>query len=653
MNIPLTEIRPGRYQPRRQFDPGQLQELATSIRTDGLLDPPIVWLNEQNVYELIGGERRWRASIALALANSPAVESLEAAIEVAANGDILGTVKRLGEYLRAYTMPVSVREAPDEAQRRLAIVHNIQRADLSPIEEAQALGELRRAEKLSIRKLAEVVGKSKSWVDDRLRLLDLSPDLANQVGQEGGLEMSVMREIGRHIPELAQPGLAEALTKRAARGATSQELARLVGEIGRWADVERWLPAEGVVYLPAAYNRLRAIRDALVDLPPVKLAGAALSLAGSRSSLVQDDYLTEKPAKVARSTWATDKILGALGTKYETVADERGWTCESCHLSPLREKLGELFEGGIYSLPCDRLKEYTRAVTRCESYIGPLQPVVVEVGSSIAILVPEDSPTRAASLKRADNFYYTESWQEYVALYHEAREASARQVQARVEEKKFAHLAPMESYWQAQQDGTAFDLDHFQAHACRKCEHGVEGGAGIPCAWADNPKTRSGGETQPPDYAVLVAQDGTTVPRCSEFRYREMPAIQRPIKAGFTIPDRALILRWLKGLGDGRSNTNDNLGLAGPLAWLPAGGRLGQARRKLDLIALWEQIGDDDVMMVLLDMAVSEASSASWGNEIVLRDNLGHVVQWEPLRWRDYEKGETPWNWPEGWPKPR
>lgn len=649
MNIPLTEIRPGRYQPRQQFEPGQLLELATSIRADGLLDPPIVWLNEQSAYELIGGERRWRAYIALALANSPAVGSLEAAIEVASNGDILGTVKRLGEYLRAYTMPVSVRETPDEAQRRLAIVHNIQRADLSPIEEARALGELRQAEKLSIRKLAEMVGKSKSWVEDRLKLLDLAPAVVSQVGQEGGLDLSVLREISRWIPELAQPALAEALAKRATRGATSQELVRLVGEIGRWADVERWIPAEGEVMLPAQYNRLWAIRTALVELPPVKLASAALTLAGNGLAW-RDNYLVEKPAKVASSSWATDKILGALGSKYETVADERGWTCKSCHLAPLREKLGELFEGGMYSLPCDRLKEYARAATRCESYIGPLQPVVVEVGSSIATLVPEDSPTRAVSLKRADNFYYTESWQEYVALYHEAREASARQVQARAEEKKFAHLAPMESYWQAQQGETVFELEHFQAHACRKCEHFIQGttpSRAVPCAWANNPKTKAG-QPVAPEYAIMVDQAGAMVPRCSEFRYSEMPAIQRPIVAGFAVPDRELVLRWLNWLTT--RNSNENRGLFGPLAWLPEY-RAGQSRRKLDLPAIWEKIGDDDVMMILLDIAVTEARASQWANDLILRDNLGRVTEWKAIAWKAWERRDLPYGWGD-WPKP-
>jgi ParB family chromosome partitioning protein len=146
--IPLTQIVPSPLQPRKNFRPDQLQELVDSIREHGIIQPLIV-RRVQGHCELIAGERRWRAANQLGLKEAPVI----------------------------------IRQASDRDVLELALIENLQREDLNPIEEAQAYRRL--AEEFSLRQedIAHRVGKSRSVVANSLRLLELHPQVQSYLSQ--------------------------------------------------------------------------------------------------------------------------------------------------------------------------------------------------------------------------------------------------------------------------------------------------------------------------------------------------------------------------------------------------------------------------------------------------------------------------------------
>jgi ParB family chromosome partitioning protein len=136
--VPLGRIRPSPFQPRKDFSPEALRELADSIREQGIVQPLIV-RDSNGALELIAGERRWRAAQLLDLAE----------------------------------VPVIVRQADDRAVLELALIENLQRENLNPIEEAQAYAQLIQQFQLTQEEVAAKVGKSRAVVANALRLLKL------------------------------------------------------------------------------------------------------------------------------------------------------------------------------------------------------------------------------------------------------------------------------------------------------------------------------------------------------------------------------------------------------------------------------------------------------------------------------------------------
>jgi ParB family chromosome partitioning protein len=142
-------LRRGKYQPRRDFDQASLQELADSIKHHGVMQPIVVRSVEGGVWEIIAGERRWRAS----------------------------------QLAGIDTIPALVREVSDDAAIALALIENIQRKDLNPVEEAVALKRLQQEFELSQQQVAERVGKSRPAIANAMRLLSLEPDVRAMIEQ--------------------------------------------------------------------------------------------------------------------------------------------------------------------------------------------------------------------------------------------------------------------------------------------------------------------------------------------------------------------------------------------------------------------------------------------------------------------------------------
>ncbi len=183
--LAIERIRPGKYQPRSQIDDAGLEELAASIRAQGVIQPVVVREVGLGDYELIAGERRWRASRKAGLAEIPAV----------------------------------IRSVSDEAALAMGLIENIQRQELDPIEEARGLKRLIDEFALTHEAAAEAVGRSRSAVSNLLRLLAL-PEPVQQMLHDGRLEMGHARAL-LPLPVLEQISLAQQI---AADGLTVREV---------------------------------------------------------------------------------------------------------------------------------------------------------------------------------------------------------------------------------------------------------------------------------------------------------------------------------------------------------------------------------------------------------------------------------------------
>ena len=192
--LPVDRIRPGKYQPRTRMGQEALAELAASIKTQGLMQPVLVRPVDRDRYELIAGERRWRAAQMAGLQEIPAL----------------------------------VREVADESALAMSLIENIQRENLNPMEEAGGLQRLVDEFRMTHEQAADAVGRSRSATTNLLRLLRLAKPVQAMV-MEGVLEMGHARAV------LALDGARqiEAANRVAARGLSVREAEALVGAMLR------------------------------------------------------------------------------------------------------------------------------------------------------------------------------------------------------------------------------------------------------------------------------------------------------------------------------------------------------------------------------------------------------------------------------------
>ncbi len=184
VELSLNELRPNPYQPRKTFDEASLQELANSIERSGVFQPIIVRRSVVKGYEIIAGERRFRAS----------------------------------KLAKKETIPAIIRDFDEESMMQVAVMENLQREDLNPLEEAEAYKMLMDNLKLTQAEVAERLGKSRSYVANYLRLLSL-PKLVKEMVEEERLSMGQARTLlglknKEQILKLANRCVKESLTVR-------------------------------------------------------------------------------------------------------------------------------------------------------------------------------------------------------------------------------------------------------------------------------------------------------------------------------------------------------------------------------------------------------------------------------------------------------
>jgi len=187
--LPIEHMQRGKYQPRKDMNPEKLQELADSIKAQGIIQPVVVRMVAPEKYEIIAGERRWRAAQLAGLQQ----------------------------------VPVVVKEIDDRTAMAIALIENIQREDLNPLEEAEALKRLLEEFTMTHQQVADAVGKSRVTVTNLLRLIELHPEVKK-------LLVNRQLEMGhaRALLSLEGPKQVAAANKIVKEGLTVRAAERLV-----------------------------------------------------------------------------------------------------------------------------------------------------------------------------------------------------------------------------------------------------------------------------------------------------------------------------------------------------------------------------------------------------------------------------------------
>jgi ParB family transcriptional regulator, chromosome partitioning protein len=216
--LPVARLRPGKYQPRTRMDPQALSELADSIRAQGIMQPILVRPVDGGQYEIIAGERRYRAAQLVGLDE----------------------------------VPVLVKPVPDTAALAMALIENIQREDLNPLEEAQGVQRLIREFDFTHEQAAQAIGRSRSATSNLLRLLNLASPVQEML-LGGQLDMGHARAL-LAVDSAAQIQLAHRI---AARGLSVREAEALVARHGK--------PAAASTGKPTRSRDLVRLEEELAD----------------------------------------------------------------------------------------------------------------------------------------------------------------------------------------------------------------------------------------------------------------------------------------------------------------------------------------------------------------------------------------------------
>ena len=227
----IDRITPSPFQPRRSFDEAKIEELAASIRNQGIIQPLVV-RRKENRYELIAGERRWRAAMKAGLTEVPAV----------------------------------IRDASDHEALQLALVENLQREDLNPIEEASGYRRLQEEFHWSQEEMADKVGKSRPAIANSLRLLSLPNEVQQEIAQ-GNLPAGQARALlGLHTEALMISTCRDVIAK----GLSTRETEKLVRALVTGRRRRRQLPLVDPDLRAVVENMQRALGTRVRLLPKAR-----------------------------------------------------------------------------------------------------------------------------------------------------------------------------------------------------------------------------------------------------------------------------------------------------------------------------------------------------------------------------------------------
>lgn len=713
LEIPLSEIRPSRWQYRRAFDPGALAELAASIGEHGLINSILMFRIESSRFELIAGERRVRAAWALALAEVRGVK-LAKTIPIAASLEFWDQLEDLAGEAGAQPIRAEVREGDPEGFQVIALIENLQREGVSAIDEAEALEQLMICNEWTQTELARRLGKSGPYISQRLGLLDLDEG-AREAARAGDISFTTARALGG-LPDAVQMPMAEVIKGKLEGDdpATSRQVSVLVGAARRFFDPALWIPDPEQPIAPAHRNRYRMIAYHIeyainhdperVQMAIGELSCPALELLGRKRKTIVDRYNFALLVLNALTGAKESEIAAFWGP----LATLQGLTCENCQFGPVPAP--EVPAGSQGLTRCDRWD--SQEVKTCEKWIGPADPVVLFVHWQIqrAIDETEDHALDAlgaagldgeerypsfddmqqqigeledpapALLKMAEIKGYHPSkmgpaWFSDIAGYSRAvvlaAERLARERVGSEERERERYLGPIREYWKRQPGagglGGPFLLVHWQAQPCRLCRHyraDVLEDLGVPCGFAIEPLEHVYMTDQKiaPDMSLLIREDGAMIPRCEGFQRAELGAAEWKPIPGLSFPaDESGILDaqgWLARLATGSGNWHRRGGvIPGPLSWVPY-----ERKKRIEadngalmewIAARWAELGFSAIGRLLSMAAYESKAGENYSGPFFLMDpTTGELEKWCNVPFGVLLGTAEANNFPKRWPRP-
>jgi ParB family chromosome partitioning protein len=687
LELLLAHLRPSRWQYRRHFETDGLLELARSIQQYGLINPLLVFRHEDAIsYELIAGERRLRASCALALAAKPG-GTLAGAIQLTATPEWWADAPAMLADLDA-TAPCELRVGDANTYRPIVVLENLQRENPSPIEEAIGFQLLIEHDGYTQVQLAARLGKSQAYIAQRLGLLALAEPVRADVDAQA-ISFSAARAIAS-LPESVQPAISVRVQALAASGepeqATTRKIQTMTANIRRFLNPDTWLPAENAILEPSTRNRLRLVRWRLQNRDESRLAEAVVAL-GNPQAGGAAGLLGKKPLTIAESSHLTKSVLDHLAG---TITDYTGleiqhwpgaaqlnrWTCHACQFATARRPIA-LARQAL----CARWNaEQNDDIPTCLNFIGMDDPIVLPLADLPLYRWQDDVGN--VDIHKEDRLSYVVDFESYACLHERLAELELQRHTEEDRAKRERHLDDLRSYWRAQDPQTSrFDLAHGQAHLCINClQFRVDlhrQGSGTPqtpdlppCLFSVEPLHVRWQEdtTTAPGMGVLVRSDGIMVPRCERYRLAEVqPIAPHP---GFQFPDgdgHAIVLSWLKNILEHRgSGGYDHVHtLPGALTWLPyprphvvsagAGDDLNDLDRLLHFVRnSWQELGDSPGIAGLLTIGAAEATAHNKYHEPIglVNPSTGQLEEWAGIDWERFQAGSQASSWPLDWPTP-
>lgn len=653
VSIGMERVHPGRWQPRNRerITDESVAELAADIKKRGVITPLLgVPLQQEGPIEveLVAGERRLHAS---RLAGLTAV-------------------------------PVKLVQGTDAELAEMAIVDNLQREDLTPIEEARALKRLQELYEYSQRQLASHLNKSQPWVQQRLALLDAAPGVQEMVNTRV-FSLAHARALSG-LPEAVQERTAEHFGAQAEKGVmlTSRQVENTGRLVRQFLDPARFEGVEQQLLLPAMRNGMIAIRHLLQTLPEEELAEAverllqedpgsdARKLLGKKDLRTLVDVLQVARLLVHRGKWASASWNQQMWWTPE-ICTATGRTCKTCIFCGVEPP--ESFRS--WNPSCLRWGKDEFEAMSCSKCILPTDEAAIELSPHWMFGGDE--------LKKIDYSPYVETVAEYKRIVNEVAAEQAAQEERReskCEEDRGARLrAFRETCMAAQRDpgpdeACPMDVGDFQAQWCARCEFGWQSDE---CAFIENPIGGSY-DHRPELYALVQIEtetdnDGNTVrratrvvPRCELFRWATLPSITPT--GWISFPDQyrerqKSAMRWLRAMVDGSTdgyNSYYRTGLWSPLRWLPYD-RPREKHYDLGRLVKWllnewdNDLGDARVA-TLLTTAASEVTvmgRSSFTTPMQLFNPCtGEDEDWLSMEWQYLDGLHKPHWWPDKieWP---
>jgi ParB family chromosome partitioning protein len=666
--VSLAQVRPSRWQPRQTFDPDELWELAKSIDENDLINAIVVFAVDGQ-YELVAGERRSRAVAGLHLGQVFDNHTPKDYVHRLAAVGLTGLNEREREALQEAMIDARVEPAEDLARlHRMAIVENLERANLNPLEEAHGLHGLMESQGWSQRDLARHLGKSQGWVAQRLGLLTL-PEAAQEAVSTRVLNLTHARAL-QGLPETVAPAVTDLVTIRVAHGATTREVERTVQAVKDFFDVERYDPqhyldlTRSYAISPWTRNRLRLLRW-LVETVDWQARGKAFR------NLVKHGFVQEDVRHlisghrfgfVARAAG-----YGDVEEAWQAFAVATGKTCLHCRWDGWHwDAESWLYADRTYSdPPCELMRD--QDVSTCQRWIGEQDPELVEIDWCM-----RRGFERLEIAFETEPFSHVVGIEAFVDEYSRLQVAEGRWDAEEDEKRQTAHIPRIRAYYDWQRSLPREATEHVRAHECFKCTHWMRGlqtheegnQESVPCRFVREPlRGQRGYWTRAPKFGAMVTEDGLMLPRCEMFAYANRLTIKR--SRGVRFPRREQALDWLRTLAEGGANEWRHVYRI--LQWLDYGHVPGEEQDVgllVDhLMVLWEMPGNndegpwDEVVATLIDVVASEANARVRGSELIELVNpvTGERERFMPIAF-DVARGEDTFphyrQYPEGWPRP-